>query len=121
MTKQLKTKIQSLDAIVLIANDFEKQRQFYKEVLGLEVIEEYSDAVFFAIGAQKLAIFAKNHHPEGTRRLDGATHGISHLEFGINKDDAKQLTEKLKAVKALADDRHFQDSDGNLFHFNIRR
>jgi catechol-2,3-dioxygenase len=121
MTKKVKSKVQSLDAVVLIANDFNKQRQFYRDVLGLEVIEEYSDAVFFAVGDQRLAIFAKSHHPEGTERLGKGTHGISHLEFGIENEDVKEITEKLKSTKAHVSGGDFEDADGNLFHFNFRK
>ena len=120
MTKRAIPKIQSLDAVVLIANDFAKQRQFYKETLGLEVLEEYRDAVFFAIGEQKLAIFAKSHHPEGTERLGKATHGISHLEFGINKNDNQEVSDKLKAANHNVSNGDFEDADGNLFHFNFK-
>ncbi|PWU02036.1 MAG: glyoxalase/bleomycin resistance/dioxygenase family protein [Candidatus Melainabacteria bacterium] len=120
MTKKTMPKIRSLDAVILIADDFAKQRQFYKETMGLEVIEEYRDAVFFAIGKQKLAIFAKSHHPEGTERLGKAKHGISHLEFGIDKTDEKAAADTLKAAKAHVSGRDFEDADGNLFHFNFK-
>lgn len=120
MTKKAMPKIQSLDAVILIANDFVKQRQFYKETMGLKVVEEYQDAIFFAIGEQKLAIFAKSHHPEGTERLGKANHGISHLEFGIAKGDEKVAGDRLKDAKAHVSGRDFEDADGNLFHFNFK-
>ena len=121
MTKKARSQVRSLDAVILIANDFNKQRRFYKEVLGLEVIEEYSDAIFFAVGDQRLAIFAKSHHPEGTERLGKATHGISHLEFGIENKDVKEITEQLKSANAHVSGSDFEDADGNLFHFNFRK
>jgi catechol 2,3-dioxygenase-like lactoylglutathione lyase family enzyme len=118
-SKDIKGKgLLGLDAIVLIADDFEGQCRFYEEVLGLERITHYGDAVFFRLGNQKLAIFARSHHPEGTKRLGGANHGISHLEFRIDRAEREQWLSRLKAVNAHAYEDNFADADGNLFHFN---
>ncbi len=57
--------IQSLDAVVLIAKDFERQCEFYGNTLGLVAKASYRDAAFFGAGNQAVAIFAKSHHPEG--------------------------------------------------------
>jgi catechol 2,3-dioxygenase-like lactoylglutathione lyase family enzyme len=107
-----------LDAVVLIVKDLEAQQRFYHEVLGLDIVGEYSDAVFLACGAQKLALFARSHHPQGTARLEGAAKGISHLEFGVTAAGEEELRRRLTAAGFHAYGDNFCDADGNLFHFN---
>ena len=114
---QAKSKILGIDAVILIAKDFEKQCKFYEQVLGLDLVAHYGDAAFFRAGSQKLAIFAHSHHAEGTRRLS-ADHGISHLEFRINKDAREEFTTRLTETGSHAYGDNFADADGNLFHFN---
>ena len=111
--------IKGLDAVVLIVKDINKQKTFYQEVLGLELEADYGDAVFFKVGQQKLALFSKSHHKEGTERLEGASKGISHLEFRVSKKDMDELSKRLKGFHAYKD--NYQDSDGNLFHFNVEK
>ena len=111
--------VTALDAVILIARDFEAQCRFYEGVLGLEVTARYPDAAFFRAGAQTLGIFAASHHPEGQRRLGGADHGISHLEFRIASSERPSLVHRLESAGARAYGDSFQDADGNLFHFNV--
>jgi catechol 2,3-dioxygenase-like lactoylglutathione lyase family enzyme len=111
--------IQKLDAVILIAHDFEGQCRFYEKILGLEKISDYGDAAFFRVDDQVIGIFAKSHHPEGTRRLGGGSHGISHLEFRVAAEDIDTLKSKLSAAGAYAYGENFADADGNLFHFNV--
>lgn len=111
--------ILGLDAVVLIVDDLQAQRRFYQDVLGLPLAGDYGDAVFFGCGNQKLALFARSHHPEGTKRLDGAAKGISHLEFRIAPGDEDKLRRRLTEAGFHAYRDNFCDADGNLFHFNL--
>ena len=111
--------ILGLDAVVLIVKDLGAQRHFYRDVLGLSPAGEYGDALFFDCGEQKLALFARSHHPEGTRRLEGADKGISHLEFRIAAGDQDRLVRRLTDAGFHAYGGNFCDADGNLFHFNL--
>lgn len=111
--------ISSFDGVTIIVKDYEAQKKFYKDVLGLEVESEYSDAIFFKIGERKLGLFAKGHHKEGDESLEGASKGISHFEFGVSSKTAKQLDEKLKKAGFHAYRDNYKDADGNLFHFNL--
>jgi catechol 2,3-dioxygenase-like lactoylglutathione lyase family enzyme len=113
------TEIQGLDAVVLIVKDLERQRRFYRDVLGLRLVSDYDDAAFFECGQQKLALFSRGHHSEGTKRLDGASKGISHLEFRASQADYKALRDRLTREGFHAYRDNFEDADGNLFHFNI--
>ena len=110
--------IQGLGAVILIVKDIEKQKTFYKDVLGLSIDADYGDAVFFKLGQQKIGLFAKDHHREGTQRLEGASKGISHLEFRINKKDREKIEKRLKENGHHAYKDNYEDADGNLFHFN---
>ena len=111
--------IKGLDAVILIVKDLAQQKEFYNNVLGLELEADYGDAVFFKCGKQKIALFAHSHHPEGTKSLDGAKKGISHLEFRISKSALKRMEKRLKEAGFHAYRENFKDADGNLFHFNI--
>lgn len=113
--------ILGLDAVVLIVKDLQAQRFFYADVLGLPIAADYGDSVFFECGRQKLALFSHSHHPEGTRRLEGATKGISHLEFRIALADEEELRQRLTDAGFHAYRDSFCDADGNLFHFNSYR
>lgn len=112
--------VRGLDAVVLIARDFERQVAFYRDVLGLELEWSAHDAAFFRCGDQKLAVFAKSHHPQAVPRLDGARHGLSHLEFAVAGEDHAALVARLEAAGFHAYGDNFEDADGNLFHFNVR-
>lgn len=112
-------KINSFDGVTIIVKDLAAQKKFYKDVLGLEIESEYSDAVFFKIGDRKLGLFAKGHHREGDESLEGASKGISHFEFGVSAETAKLMDEKLKNAGFHAYRDNYKDADGNLFHFNI--
>src|SRR5262245_54770190 len=114
---QATARILGLDAVVLIVKDLQAQTRFYHDVLGLEIVGEYGDAVFFSCGAQKLALFARSHHPQGTARLEGATKGISHLEFGVTSAGEEEFRQRLTAAGYHAYGANFCDADGNLFHF----
>ncbi|NEP00405.1 MAG: glyoxalase/bleomycin resistance/dioxygenase family protein [Symploca sp. SIO2E9] len=115
----IKSSVCSLDAVILIAADFEEQVRFYRDVLGLESISKSSETAFFRCGEQKLAIFSRSHHIEGTKRLGQADHGISHLEFGVPHDKKDLIYKQLTEAGARAYGDNFEDADGNLFHFNF--
>ncbi len=107
--------ILGLDAVVIIVKDLEAQRHFYLDVLGLALGGDHGDALFFDCGDQKLALFAHSHHAEGTRRLEGASKGIGHLEFRIAPSDAGRLYRRLTDAGFHAYRDNFCDADGNLF------
>jgi catechol-2,3-dioxygenase len=109
--------VNGLHAVVLVVEDLEAQRRFYTEMLGLTEDANYGDAVFLSCGRQKLALFAHGHHRQADERLDGARHGISHLEFAIDRADEAALVERLTRAGFHAYRDSFQDADGNLFHF----
>lgn len=111
--------IQGLDAIILIVKDLAKQKEFYQNVLGLELEADYGDAVFFKCGKQKIALFSHSHHPEGTKSLEGAKKGISHIEFRIKSKDLENIEKKLRESGFHAYSNNYKDADGNLFHFNV--
>ena len=109
--------ITGLNAVVLIADDFVGQVAFYRDMMGFKVICSYTDAVFFEVGSQKLAVFARGHHPEGDHALRGASHGLSHLEFNIPASALAEMESRLRKAGAHAYRDNYQDADGNIFHF----
>ena len=111
--------ILGLDAVVLIVKNLEAQKRFYHDLLGLEITSDYGDAVLFSCGSQKLALFARSHHPAGTARLEGPTKGLSHLEFRIPASVYEQMKRRLTEEGFHAYRDTFSDADGNLFHFTF--
>lgn len=113
----IKPSITGLNGVILISSNYAEQVAFYRDIMGFKVTASASDATFFQCGNQVFAIFAKGHHPEGDASLDGANHGISHLEFCLDARDIEAMTEKLRKSNAHAYRDVFHDADGNLFHF----
>ncbi len=112
--------IESFDALILITKNFEEQKRFYRYIMGFEVLSDYGNAIFFKVGKnQKMGLFTQDHHPEGTKTLEGAKKGISHMEFGISSKNVKKMEKNLKEKGFHAYRDNFKDADGNLFHFNI--
>ena len=109
--------VTGLHGVVLISPNYEEQVRFYRDVLGLAIHSQYEDATFFAVGEQLLAVFGRGHHPEGTKRLGGAKHGLSHLEFQVETKKRAEVERRLDVEGARAYRDNFQDADGNLFHF----
>lgn len=107
----------SLDGIVLITGNLGAQVRFYNQQLGLPVRSRYSDAVLFDCGGARLGLFGSAHHPEATRRLGEADHGVGHLEFGIRSSALPALAKDLTERGHKAYGETFEDVDGNLFHF----
>ena len=108
----------TFDGLTLIVKDIEAQKAFYRDMLGLEIESDYGDAVFFRLGDKKLGLFARGHHPSGDVSLEGASKGISHLEFGIQRSQYEELRKRLTENGFHAERDNFKDADGNLFHFN---
>ncbi len=107
----------SLDGVVVVTSHLEAQRHFYADVLGLPVRSEYGDAVFFGGEGARLVLFSEGHHPEATRRLAPADHGIGHLEFGLPSAAVPAAQQRLLGAGHHAYREVFQDADGNLLHF----
>lgn len=102
---------------MLVVDDLDAQRAFYRDVLGLTLRSDYGDAVFFEAGPTRLVLFARGHHPEADSRLGGAARGISHLEWAVPAAGYPPLRDRLTEVGHRAYRENFQDADGNLFHF----
>lgn len=109
----------TFDGITIIVKNIEKQRDFYENILGLELLSDYGSAVFFKLGeGRKLGLFTLGHHSEGTASLEGASKGISHFEFGVSTEKSQEIEKRLREKGFHAYGDNYKDADGNLFHFN---
>lgn len=105
-----------ITGIVLVAENFEEQVAFYRDRIGLDLVDDWGDAMRLrAANGVELTIFAASHDAPSLHRLSPVTHGLSHMELGVARSVRAQLEESL-------DDRRlkpgsFLDPDGQLFHF----
>ncbi len=115
----------------LPAQDLERARRFYAEVLGLEPIEEREGGLLYRCGAGYFALFASNGAPSGThtqmaldvRDIEATVAEL--MRRGVDFEEVK--APGLRTVGAIADiegnypskgsrerGAWFRDSEGNL-------
>ena len=115
----------------LPAQDLERARRFYAEVLGLEPIEEREGGLLYRCGAGYFALFASNGAPSGThtqmaldvRDIEATVTGLLRRGVDFEEVDAPGL----RTVGAIADiegnypskgsrerGAWFRDSEGNV-------
>ncbi len=108
----------TIAGIVLVADNFEEQVAFYRDVLGLTLTDHWGDvARFRAANAVELTLFAKSHDQASLDRIDPLQHGLSHFEFGVDDETASVLGQQLVALGQRSHGQNYLDRDGQLFHF----
>lgn len=104
--------------VVIVAERFDEQVAFYRDELGLKLTDDWGDAVRFrSSNGVELTIFAATHDRRSMERLAPAKHGLSHLEFAVNRDRRPALEAQLRSAQREAHSSNFLDADGQLFHF----
>ena len=84
--------VRGLGEIALRVGDLESMARFYEEVVGLELMRRFPNAVFFRIAegfgghTQILALFDRNAMP-GYQGLDPKKTTLDHLAFEIPLED----------------------------------
>jgi catechol 2,3-dioxygenase len=85
-------RIKGLGEIALRVNDLDAMQRFYEQVIGLELLRRFENAVFFKLAAgfgghtQVLALFDRSAHP-GYSGLDPARTTVDHIAFEIERAD----------------------------------
>jgi catechol-2,3-dioxygenase len=131
----LVVRVQGLGEIALRVRDLETMTSFYRDVIGLEVMNAGDDWVFFRVAdgveghTQVVALFGPGLEPHGAERrartqprVDAST--LHHLALAISRDDfvrEKERLERLGLALTTADHRWAQwrslyvnDPEGNV-------
>ena len=100
--------IKALDEIGIRARNIVAMREFYENVLGLELLQQYDDAIFFRIAPgyeglnQSLVLFAESagsdHKSRQYTGLDIGKTSLHHLAFAIDLSDYKTELDRLQAL-----------------------
>lgn len=100
--------IKALGEIVLRTRNIEAMREFYENILELELLQQYDDAVFFRVASgyegltQALVLFDKSSGSDhGSRQytgLDIEKTSLHHIAFAINLSDYNTELDRLQAL-----------------------
>jgi len=102
--------------IGVVCDDFEAQRHFYRDVLGLQEHVTSVDTVWFDFDGRQLELFAKSELPQYARR--GVAVGFVVKDI---REARRKLLERGVAPVSEIDGAfgqhwaYFKDADGNLF------
>jgi len=109
--------------IILFSNNIQNQRQFYKTVLGFEMIEDTAKRISFKIGTSQLVFMYKEKIK--------ASHVAFNIPYNAIYDALKWLGDKVEVLqfenKKVADFSswkakaiYFYDADNNIMEFIAR-
>jgi len=85
-------RIKGLGEIALRVHDLDAMQRFYEQVIGLEVLRRFDQAVFFTLTegvsghTQVLALFDRSAQP-GYSGLNAATTTVDHIALEIERAD----------------------------------
>jgi catechol 2,3-dioxygenase-like lactoylglutathione lyase family enzyme len=107
MTKPEKT-IKAIGEIVLRVKDMKVMREFYENVLGLELLGEGEQMTFFQIAPsygghiQTLALFDETLPPDHSSRhftgMDSQKTSLHHIAFAIDRANYQSEVERLQGL-----------------------
>jgi catechol-2,3-dioxygenase len=107
MTKQTKT-IKAIGEIVLRVNDMQGMREFYENILGLEIFGEFEKMIFFQIAPsygghiQLLALFDESLPPDHGKghftEINIQATSLHHIAFAIDQADYLSEMERLQKL-----------------------
>ena len=92
------TAVKALGEVALRVNDLDRMKEFYQEVLGLEVLGEFPSAVLLRIGegyeghTQVLGLFDRST-PVGPERTT-----LDHFAFTISRSDYESERRRLEGL-----------------------
>jgi catechol 2,3-dioxygenase len=121
-------RIRGLGEIALRAHDLDAMQRFYQDVVGLELLKRFDNAVFFKLAdgfgghTQVLALFDRSAQP-GYSGLNAATSSIDHIAFEIALADFDVELGRLRGLGIAVDTAehawthwrslYFSDPEGN--------
>jgi catechol-2,3-dioxygenase len=96
-------RIKGLGEIVLRVRDLDAMQRFYEQVIGLEVLKRFDNAVFFKLAdgfgghTQVLALFDRSAQPDYSG-LNAVTTTIDHIAFEIDRADFDAERKRLQEL-----------------------
>ncbi len=110
----LRIKATGLDHVVVHVEDVSRSRQFYVDLLGMEVAHENPGRVFLRCGQQQLGLFER-------RGPDAASGGdLNHIALQVESGSYEEVKESLEASGITVSGRkgdprciYFRDPDGH--------
>lgn len=124
--------IQGLGEIAFRVDDLETMQDFYKEVMGLELVQSFQNSAFFKIAegveghTQILALFDR-HDSTDYQGLDTTKTTVDHIAFSISLKDFKNEKNRLEGFGLQVDESthawvkwrslYVTDPEGNRIEF----
>lgn len=102
--------------IGIVCDDFEAQRHFYRDVLGLREHVTSADSVWFDLEGKQLELLAKSQRPQYAQR--GVAVGFVVADIHQARTQLLQRSvEPVGEIEGGPDEywAYFRDADGNLF------
>jgi catechol 2,3-dioxygenase-like lactoylglutathione lyase family enzyme len=127
--------IKALGEIVLRVKNIEKMREFYENIIGLELLKRFDeDIVFFKVApgyaghTQVLGLFAESipsdHRLRVFTGLDAQTSSLHHIAFAISQEDFGTEKERMENLGLVVETQEHEwafwrslyvvDPEGNL-------
>ncbi len=109
--------------IGVVAEDLERQRRFYRDVLGFKEIKSTDEWVEFEVGGNKVELLARSDAPQYSERR---------YQVGFRVEDIGSARAELlsRGVEAISDIEggpemgsywaYFKDAEGNVFEVSQR-
>ena len=111
----LTIKATGIDHVVVHVEDVTRARQFYVDLLGMEVAHENPGRVFLRCGQQQLALFEGRRQPETSAGRD-----LNHIALQVESGSYEEVKSSLEAAGIAVTGRkgdprciYFRDPDGH--------
>lgn len=113
-------------AAIVAVKDMARARQFYRDTLGLDMVESHDEVMRFQTGATYLVVYRSDF--AGTNQANAAVWGVGdEIETIVSNLKAKGVVFEHYEGMELRGDIHvagdfkmvwFKDPDGNILHLN---
>lgn len=104
--------------IGIVCEDLEKQRRFYRDVLGLSELKAANDWVWFDFDGKLLELLAKSPRPQYDRRRVSFAFEVDDIHSArahLVANGVEPVTKIEGGSEALQYWTYFRDAEGNLF------
>ena len=111
----LRIKAAGIDHVVVHVEDVSRAKQFYVDLLGMEVAHEHDGRVFLRFGQQQLGLFKAREPREASAGRD-----LNHIALQVESGSYEEVKSALEASGIAVSGRkgdprciYFRDPDGH--------